>query len=83
MSVTIVLLHVVGLALLLVGSGSADRTAAIGLALTAYTLGLRHAFDADHIAAIDNTTRTLVADRRGRHPSVSGSRWGTRASSSG
>jgi high-affinity nickel-transport protein len=34
----------------------------VGLAVTAYTLGLRHAFDADHIAAIDNTTRKLVAD---------------------
>jgi nickel/cobalt transporter (NiCoT) family protein len=33
-----------------------------GLGLTAYTLGLRHAFDADHIAAIDNTTRKLMAD---------------------
>src|SRR3954452_13878119 len=28
----------------------------IGLGVTAYTLGMRHAFDADHIAAIDNTT---------------------------
>ena len=34
----------------------------IGLGLTAYTFGLRHAFDADHIAAIDNTTRKLTAD---------------------
>ena len=34
----------------------------IGIGLTAYTLGLRHAFDADHIAAIDNTTRKLMAD---------------------
>lgn len=33
-----------------------------GLGLTAYTLGLRHAFDADHIAAIDNTTRKLMSD---------------------
>ncbi len=33
-----------------------------GLGLTAYTLGMRHAFDADHIAAIDNTTRKLMAD---------------------
>lgn len=36
----------------------------IGIGLTAYTLGLRHAFDADHIAAIDNTTRKLMADRK-------------------
>jgi high-affinity nickel-transport protein len=34
----------------------------IGIGLTAYTLGLRHAFDADHIAAIDNTTRKLMGD---------------------
>src|SRR6266480_442077 len=38
----------------------------IGLGLTAYTLGLRHAFDADHIAAIDNTTRKLLAE--GKRP---------------
>jgi nickel/cobalt transporter (NiCoT) family protein len=35
---------------------------AVGTGLTAYVLGLRHAFDADHIAAIDNTTRKLIAD---------------------
>ncbi|MBO9522217.1 MAG: HoxN/HupN/NixA family nickel/cobalt transporter [Nocardioidaceae bacterium] len=34
----------------------------IGLGVTAYTLGMRHAFDADHIAAIDNTTRKLMSD---------------------
>ncbi len=34
----------------------------IGLGVTAYTLGLRHAFDADHIAAIDNTTRKLMTE---------------------
>ena len=34
----------------------------VGLGLTAYTLGLRHAFDADHIAAIDNTTRKLMGE---------------------
>ncbi len=37
-----------------------------GLGLTAYMLGLRHAFDADHIAAIDNTTRKLLTD--GKRP---------------
>lgn len=35
-----------------------------GLGLTAYLLGLRHAFDADHIAAIDGVTRTLVQQGR-------------------
>jgi high-affinity nickel-transport protein len=34
----------------------------IGLGITAYTLGLRHALDADHISAIDNTTRKLMAE---------------------
>jgi nickel/cobalt transporter (NiCoT) family protein len=34
----------------------------IGLGFTAYALGMRHAFDADHIAAIDNTTRKLMTD---------------------
>jgi len=34
----------------------------LGVGVTAYTLGMRHAFDADHIAAIDNTTRKLLAD---------------------
>jgi high-affinity nickel-transport protein len=34
----------------------------IGVGLTAYMLGMRHAFDADHIAAIDNTTRKLMGD---------------------
>src|SRR5437899_10919470 len=32
----------------------------LGLGGLAYTFGLRHAFDADHISAIDNTTRTLL-----------------------
>ena len=34
----------------------------VGLGVTAYTLGMRHAFDADHIAAIDNTTRKLMGE---------------------
>ena len=38
----------------------------VGVGITAYTLGVRHAFDADHIAAIDNTTRRLMA--RGQRP---------------
>jgi high-affinity nickel-transport protein len=39
-----------------------DKALGIGVGLTAYTLGLRHAFDADHIAAIDNTTRKLMGN---------------------
>jgi high-affinity nickel-transport protein len=36
----------------------------VGIGVTAYTLGMRHAFDADHIAAIDNTTRKLMGERQ-------------------
>ncbi len=36
----------------------------LGLGILAYTLGMRHAFDADHIAAIDNTTRKLVQEKK-------------------
>ncbi len=38
----------------------------LGMAFLAYTLGLRHAVDADHIAAIDNVTRKLMQD--GKRP---------------
>ena len=56
----------VGILLLLVVPRSFDlgdgAVFGVGLGVTAYTLGLRHAFDADHIAAIDNTTRKLMGD---------------------
>ncbi|HEX3294201.1 MAG TPA: HoxN/HupN/NixA family nickel/cobalt transporter [Solirubrobacterales bacterium] len=54
----IVALHVLGFGLL-IGSG---ELLGAGIGITAYTLGLRHAFDADHIGAIDNTTRKLMGD---------------------
>jgi high-affinity nickel-transport protein len=38
----------------------------VGVGVTAYTLGMRHAFDADHISAIDNTTRKLMSE--GKRP---------------
>ncbi|MGD0811290.1 MAG: HoxN/HupN/NixA family nickel/cobalt transporter, partial [Acidimicrobiales bacterium] len=41
------------------------RGLGIGVSVLAYTLGLRHAFDADHISAIDNTTRKNMNERRG------------------
>jgi high-affinity nickel-transport protein len=66
---TVVLgLHAVGFFLLLVLHFSLGRSGAflIGTGITAYTLGLRHAFDADHISAIDNTTRKLMAE--GKRP---------------
>lgn len=63
----VVLLHLIGIALYLQYTGNA--TAAGGLAgagTLAYTLGMRHAFDADHIAVIDDTTRLMLL--RGRRP---------------
>jgi nickel/cobalt transporter (NiCoT) family protein len=42
----------------------------LGVAFTAWTLGVRHAFDADHISAIDNVTRKLMAE--GRRPLSTG-----------
>jgi len=55
-------LHVAGWGLLLLyGAGHPTILALGGLA---YTFGLRHAFDADHISAIDNTTRKLLQDGR-------------------
>lgn len=67
MSAVIIALHVIGWGtLLLVVAPShfsvGDKAFGVGIGLTAYTLGLRHAFDADHIAAIDNTTRKLMND---------------------
>src|SRR4029078_7522819 len=50
-------LHVLGGGLLLFYAS--DKPVLVGLGTLAYTFGLRHAFDADHIAAIDNTTRKL------------------------
>ena len=41
-------------------SWAAARCSASGSGITAYTLGMRHAFDADHIGAIDNVTRKLM-----------------------
>src|SRR5689334_3024574 len=61
-------LHVIGfltLIALVAPNGyaiGASGTFTIGIGVTAYTLGLRHAFDADHISAIDNTTRKLMQD---------------------
>jgi high-affinity nickel-transport protein len=41
-----------------------SRPLLLGTALLAYTFGLRHAVDADHISAIDNVTRKLMQDRK-------------------
>ena len=75
MGAVIVLLHVVGFAVLLglvvphgyrLGGDHPVFTAGVGL--LAYTFGLRHAFDVDHIAAIDNTTRKLLGEDPERKP---------------
>jgi high-affinity nickel-transport protein len=50
--------------------GSAGLGVGLGVAITAWFLGFRHAFDADHISCIDNTTRKLMAD--GKRPLGSG-----------
>jgi high-affinity nickel-transport protein len=50
--------------------GSRGLGVGLGVAVTAWFLGFRHAFDADHISCIDNTTRKLMAD--GQRPLGSG-----------
>src|SRR4051812_5198567 len=75
----IVLLHVLGFGVLFglvvpqhFHLGGDHPVFGVGVGVLAYTFGLRHAFDADHIAAVDNTTRKLIADNNdtggGRKP---------------
>ncbi len=71
MAGSVLALHVLGwtlLALAVSGHYHLGKTEVFGFGtgILAYTLGMRHAFDADHIAAIDNTTRKLVAE--GKRP---------------
>ena len=65
----IIFLHVAGFGILFgfvvpehfrIGGDNPVFTAGVGI--LAYTFGLRHAFDVDHIAAVDNATRKLMAD---------------------
>ncbi|HLG72932.1 MAG TPA: HoxN/HupN/NixA family nickel/cobalt transporter [Chloroflexota bacterium] len=58
----IVGIHVLGWGLLL--TQSFRYPALLGLGALAYSFGLRHAFDADHISAIDDTTRKLLQQRK-------------------
>jgi nickel/cobalt transporter (NiCoT) family protein len=58
----VVFLHLLGWGLFLYYAR--HNPALAGLGSLAYTFGLRHAFDADHIAAIDNTTRKFLQDGR-------------------
>ncbi len=58
----VVVLHAAGIALLLLSLR--HHPTLLGLGFLAYVLGLRHAFDADHIAAIDNAVRKLVQQKK-------------------
>jgi high-affinity nickel-transport protein len=52
-------------AIVLPGNYAAGSTTfGVSLAITAFVIGMRHAFDADHITAIDNTTRKLIGERK-------------------
>jgi high-affinity nickel-transport protein len=71
MAATVIGLFVVGFGLLLAAAShhyrlSRTEVFGIGTGVLALTLGMRHAFDADHISAIDNTTRKLMAE--GKRP---------------
>jgi len=71
MAATVIALNVAGWGLLAAALGShyhitKTEIFGVGTGILAYTLGMRHAFDADHIAAIDNTTRKLLAE--GKRP---------------
>ncbi len=78
MSAFVALLHVVGWGVLVFAVAPAEYqlgstgVLGVGVGLTAYMLGVRHAFDADHIASIDNTTRKLVDEGK---PAVSTGFW--------
>jgi high-affinity nickel-transport protein len=72
----IVALHVIGFAILFgfvvpnhYQLGGDNPVFTTGVGILAYTFGLRHAFDADHIAAVDNTTRKLLADNADKEAS--------------
>jgi len=72
LAAAVVALHVIGFVTLLAFvvphhfSLGKQGVFGLGIGITAYTLGMRHAFDADHIAAIDNTTRKFMAE--GKRP---------------
>ncbi|MEN1884695.1 HoxN/HupN/NixA family nickel/cobalt transporter [Streptomyces mirabilis] len=71
MAAFVLALHVIGWFILVVivapeHYSLGTKSFGIGIGVTAYTLGMRHAFDADHIAAIDNTTRKLMGE--GKRP---------------
>ncbi len=54
-------IHIIGLLILFLNARQYPQL--LGFSFLAYTFGLRHAFDADHIAAIDNTVRKMVQQK--------------------
>ncbi|MFF2315005.1 HoxN/HupN/NixA family nickel/cobalt transporter [Arthrobacter sp. NPDC058097] len=60
----VAILHLAAVVLLMAGTGASGRPLAFGLVLTAYLAGIKHSYDWDHIAAIDNSTRKFVAQRQ-------------------
>jgi nickel/cobalt transporter (NiCoT) family protein len=75
MVATVIGLNVLGWGMLAAALGghyhiNSTTVFGVGTGALAYTLGARHAFDADHIAAIDNTTRKLVGE--GKRPLSTG-----------
>jgi high-affinity nickel-transport protein len=58
------ILHLAAAVLLLAGTAASGQPLAFGLVLTAYLAGIKHSYDWDHIAAIDNSTRKFVAQRQ-------------------
>jgi high-affinity nickel-transport protein len=79
MGAFVVLLHLIGFGVLIAlvaphgyALGGDQPVFTVGVGLLAYTFGLRHAFDADHIAAVDNTTRKLIGDNLTRETAGEG-----------
>ena len=55
-------IHILGVIMLVLNLNQYPQL--LGFAFISYTLGLRHAFDVDHIAAIDNTVRKMVHQKQ-------------------
>src|SRR3954454_20843607 len=75
----VVLLHAVGFFVLLAlvapqnyQLGGDHPVFTVGVGILAYTFGLRHAFDVDHIAAVDNATRKLIGDNAAKEAEGAG-----------
>ncbi len=82
-ALAILLLQLLGVVLLIQSAGAFPSL--WGMALLAYTLGMRHAFDADPIAAIDNAVSTTPCGGSSKRSAIPPAwafslRWGTRAS---